>query len=456
MTKSIIWFRNDLRLADNPALDYAKSNNHEILFIYILDPNCPIGSASKWFLHHALLSLDADIKAKYNTQLLIESGDSFEMLQNYVSKFKVNHILWNRVYEPDIIKRDSKIKKFFIDANLSVTSFNASLLFEPAKIKNNSGQFFKVFTPFWKNCLTRISKISTPSEIPEAIKIIPLNNQVGSLNDLKLLPKNPNWSIGWEKLYDVSENAAHEIALEFMQNSMSSYHMLRDFPGKNGTSVLSPYIHFGLISSRQIYFKAMMFDESKGQFVFLSEIGWREFAYYLLYHFPELPERNFKAKFDNFAWVNNESEILKWQKGQTGFPIIDASMRQLWQTGWMHNRMRMVVASFLTKNLLVDWRIGAKWFNDCLVDADLAANSASWQWVAGSGVDAAPYFRIFNPITQSEKFDKNGDYIRKWLPELRDLSDKEIHMPSDRSNYKNAMIDLKVSRNRALELYRSL
>jgi len=200
----------------------------------------------------------------------------------------------------------------------------------------------------------------------------------------------------------------------------------------------------------------MMFDESKGQFVFLSEIGWREFAYYLLYHFPELPERNFKAKFDNFAWVNNESEILKWQKGQTGFPIIDASMRQLWQTGWMHNRMRMVVASFLTKNLLVDWRIGAKWFNDCLVDADLAANSASWQWVAGSGVDAAPYFRIFNPITQSEKFDKNGDYIRKWLPELRDLSDKEIHMPSDRSNYKNAMIDLKVSRNRALELYRSL
>jgi deoxyribodipyrimidine photo-lyase len=166
--------------------------------------------------------------------------------------------------------------------------------------------------------------------------------------------------------------------------------------------------------------------------------------------------RNFKAKFDNFPWLNNESDIKRWQKGQTGFPIIDAAMRQLWQTGWMHNRMRMVVASFLTKNLLVDWRIGAKWFSDCLVDADLAANSASWQWVAGSGVDAAPYFRIFNPITQSEKFDKNGDYIRKWLPELKDLTDKGIHMPSDRSNYTNAMIDLKASRNRALEIYRTL
>jgi deoxyribodipyrimidine photo-lyase len=456
MSKTIIWFRNDLRLADNPALNYAYLNNHEVIFLYISDPKHPIGSASKWFLHHALLSLAADLKEKYQANLIIDIGDSFEILQKYVKLHKINSILWNRVYEPQIIKRDIQIKKFFNDQSIQAKSFNASLFFEPNDIKNNSGEFFKVFTPFWRNCLSKLAKITNPLDIPETIKSIVTLTESKHINDLNLLPRKPNWALGWENIYKISEISAHEIAWDFMQNKMDLYHKNRDFPAKDGTSVLSPYIHYGLISSKQLYFKAMIFDEGEGRSVFLSELGWREFAYYLLYHFPAFPLQNFKAKFNNFPWLNNESEIIKWQKGQTGFPIIDAAMRQLWQTGWMHNRMRMVVASFLTKNLLVDWRIGAKWFNDCLVDADLAANSASWQWVAGSGVDAAPYFRIFNPITQSEKFDKNGDYIRKWVPELKYLTDKQIHMPSDRSNYKNAMIDLKATRNRALEIYRTL
>jgi deoxyribodipyrimidine photo-lyase len=241
-----------------------------------------------------------------------------------------------------------------------------------------------------------------------------------------------------------------------MKNRMTNYKEGRDFPATNNTSFLSPYLHFGLISPKQIYFKSLPFVGNSGSAHFLSEIGWREFSYHLLYHFPQLPTNNFKSKFDGFEWDNNKEDLEKWQKGMTGFPLIDAGMRQLYQTGWMHNRVRMVVASFLTKNLLIDWRIGKEWFDDCLVDADLAANSASWQWVAGSGADAAPYFRIFNPITQSEKFDSKGAYIRKWVPELADFSDKEIHCPKDRSKYPEAMIDLKFSRNRALAIYRNV
>lgn len=456
--KTIIWLRNDLRLYDNEALNYAYENKHEVLFLYIFDQSSSIGSASKWFLHQCLESFQSDIKKKYNADLIINSGNPQKILEEAVKKYDINSIIWNRVYEPAAIKRDAKIKEYFKQKNLDVKSFNSSLLFEPSKIKNLSGTYFKVFTPFWKKCLTQISNISNPCQIPKSLNIIQTkgNEFLIRLNNLNLVPKNPNWANNWNQLYKISEENAHDLAEDFIKNKMINYKIGRDFPASDNTSRLSSYLHFGLISSKQLYHKLIIFAGNTGLDHFLSEIGWREFSYHLLYHFAELPSNNFKSKFDNFAWENNQDHLEKWQKGMTGFPLIDAGMRQLWQTGWMHNRVRMVVASFLIKNLLIDWRIGASWFWDCLIDADLAANSASWQWVAGSGVDASPYFRIFNPITQSQKFDPTGEYIRRWVPEISDLSDKEIHQPLKRENYPEEMIDLKFSRNRALMLYKKL
>ena len=455
--KTIIWLKNDLRLSDNRALSHACKGNNKILFLYILDETPAIGAASKWFLYKALKSFKEDIKQKYNADLLIKSGNSKDIIDQIAKKYDIDSIVYNRVYEPDAIKRDAKIKEYFQQMNLEVKTFNSSLLFEPSKIKNLSGSYFKVFTPFWKKCLTQISNIDAPHKIPKSLELIKLEQNEGlNLQDLNLLPQSPNWAKNWDSLYKVSEEEAHNLAEDFMNNRMLNYVEGRDFPATNNTSFLSPYLHFGLISPKQIYFKSMIFSGNAGLNHFLSEIGWREFSYYLLYYFPDLPQKNFKSKFDSFPWENNKEDLEKWQKGMTGFPFIDAGMRQLWNTGWMHNRVRMVVASFLTKNLLIDWRIGERWFWDCLVDSDLAANSASWQWVAGSGADAAPYFRIFNPITQSQKFDPKGEYIRKWVPEIAHLSDKEIHCPVHRDEYPEAMVDLKFSRNRALAIYKKI
>lgn len=457
MKKTVIWLRNDLRLSDNAALHQSCQNNREVLFLYILDESNAIGSASKWFLHKALESFAKDIKQKYNANLLIKSGNPKSILEEIVKKYSIDSIFYNRVYEPYAIKRDTEIKSYFKQNNLEVKSFNSSLLFEPTEIKNLSGSYFKVFTPFWKKCLTQISNIESPFKIAKSLNLLKIDkNDSLPLKDLNLLPKKVNWAKSWDNLYKVSEEEAHNLADNFMQNKMLNYKEGRDFPGINNTSFLSPYLHLGLISPKQIYFKLLAFEPDNNSNCFLSEVGWREFSYYLLFHFPKLSHNNFKSKFDNFSWKNNKEDLKKWQKGITGFPLIDAGMRQLWQTGWMHNRVRMVVASFLTKNLLIDWRIGQEWFWDSLLDADLASNSASWQWVAGSGADAAPYFRIFNPITQSQRFDPKGQYIRKWVPEIADLSDKEIHCPINRSKYPKPMIDLKFSRNRALALYKEI
>ena len=455
MKNAIIWLKNDLRLSDNLAIDYAVQNNHQILFLYIEDKN--IGSASKWFLYQALKSFSKDIFQKYKAKLIIKSGDELDILQNLVQKYNINSIFWNRIYEPEKITRDIKIKKYFKENGLEVDSFNSSLLFEPFEIKNLSGSFFKVFTPFWKKCLTKIADLPFPKTIPEKLNLIQLDeNEDCDLEKLNLLPQNPNWAKNWNEIYKISEESAHDIADEFIKDKVTTYKTSRDFPAQNNTSFLSPFLHYGLISPKHLYYKVIPYFYNENVKCFLSEIGWREFSYHLLYNFPDLPKKNFKKKFDNFPWHNNKEDIKKWQRGQTGFPIIDAGMRELYQTGRMHNRVRMIVASFLTKNLLIDWKIGQEWFWDCLVDADLASNSASWQWVAGSGADAAPYFRIFNPTTQSEKFDPNGKYIKKWLPELKDLPNNEIHNPKDRSNYYPQITCLKESRNRALELYRRL
>jgi deoxyribodipyrimidine photo-lyase len=457
MNKTIIWLRNDLRLADNPALDDAYKNNYQILFLYIDDPEVKIGSAKKWFLYQALQAFQQDVQAKYRAKLVIKSGKPQEILAKLINKYQINNLFWNRIYEPKIIDRDSEIKEYFIKQNLLVKTFNSSLLFEPWQIKNLQGSYFKVFTPFWKKCFNLLNQVSNPCQIPVNLALVNIiEGESLALSHLNLLPKNPNWAAKWSNIYKVSEEDAHNIADDFIKNKLNNYKIARDFPAINKTSILSPYINLGLISAKQIYYKTIFYAEDQNTQHFLSEIGWREFSYHLLYHFPNLADDNFKIKFNNFPWENNQELLKKWQEGQTGFPLIDAGMRQLYQTGWMHNRVRMVVASFLTKNLLIDWRLGAKWFDDCLVDANLAANSASWQWVAGSGCDAAPYFRIFNPITQSQKFDSQGSYIRKWVPELVNYSDKEIHDPNNRDGYPEQITDLKASRNKALQIYKEL
>lgn len=454
---AIVWFRNDLRLSDNAALSHASSQNYHILFLYIYDPNYHIGAAAQWFLHQALASLAKDIKDKYKTNLIIESGNPQQVLEKVAKQYKIESIFWNRVYEPYTMQRDSAIKKHFQDKQFTVKSFNSSLLIEPGQFKNLSGSYYKVFTPFWKNCLKQIENTNLAVTNIDSIQTIQIpEDPTNNLNQLGLEPSKPNWAKGWDNIYKVSESRAQTICEDFIQQKVHNYKIERDHPNKPATSGLSPYLHFGLISPKQIYLQTLSVANNDSVQQFISEIGWREFSYYLLYHFPKLANTNFNSKFNKFAWENNPDHLKKWQTGKTGYPIVDAGMRQLWQTGWMHNRVRMIVASFLTKNLLIDWRLGAEWFSECLVDADLAANSASWQWVAGSGADSAPYFRIFNPISQSQKFDPQGDYLRRWLPELKDLNAKEIHIPTIRKNYPEPIVDLKISRQRALDNYQLL
>ena len=456
--KTIIWFRNDLRLSDNAALSLASKQNNAVIFIYIYNPKEQIGAAAKWFLHNALTALAADLKKYYGAKLLVKMGDEAEILTALIAKYQITKILWNRLYEPQAIIRDSKLKAQFKKQAIEVQSFNSSLLFEPNFIKNNAGEFFKVFSPFWRKCLSVIDSVNMPFTRPDKVNLVKLvEDDQSSVTDLPLLPTKPNWAKNWPNLYKISEEDVHAKAQDFIVNKVINYKNARDFPGQDATSLMSPFLHFGLISPKLLYFKLIPYlADHKGAVHYLSELGWREFSYYLLYHFPALETKNFNAKFDGFSWENDQEKLQKWQKGQTGFPIIDAGMRQLWQTGWMHNRVRMIVASFLIKNLLIDWRYGLAWFADCLIDADKAANAASWQWVAGSGADAAPYFRIFNPVTQSLKFDPEGVYIRKWVPEIAHLTNAQIHQPENIAGYFPPMVDLAKTRNIALENYKKL
>lgn len=463
MKKTIIWLSNDLRISDNLSIENAANRGDEILFLYIFDEKAQdkhkIGLAAKWFLHQALNALNINLKEKYNTSLIIKKGDSLTIIEDLINKYQINSLFFSRDFFAPIIAKQNSIKDHFEKKQIEVKSFNNYLLFDPENIKNLSKSYFKIFTPFWKKCLEELAFISSPVKAPQKINLVKIEPQESlELANLNLLPSKPNWAKSWPNLWPVSEDAAHDLAHNFIQEKLLNYKANRDFPSADNTSILSPYLNFGIISPKQIYFKIIPFLNHEGSSCFLSEIGWREFSHHLLFHFPQLPWQNFKSQFDNFAYENNQELLKKWQKGETGYPLIDAGMRQLWHSGFMHNRVRMVVASFLTKNLLIDWRLGQEWFWDCLIDANIASNSASWQWVAGSGADAAPYFRIFNPITQSEKFDANGDYIRKWVPEIAWLPNSQIHFPSaeNRQNYFQPIIDLNSSRNRALELYKKL
>ncbi len=431
---SLIWFRLDLRLADNPALQAALKRGAVVpIFIHAPEEEAPWspGGASLWWLHQSLKLLDASLR-ELGSQLVIRRGPSLETLSALAKETGATAVFWNRRYEPVVTRRDTKIKAALREMGLKVESFNGALLHEPWTIQNQSGKPFQVFTPFWKHCLTK----SDPAEpLPRPRKLIAPERWPKSLalEALELEPKI-KWAEGMRAEWQPGEMGAAAQLKKFLAAAFSNYTKDRNRPDLTGTSRLSPHLHFGEISPRQIWHAVRRQATANGLSTwrtsqFLTEVGWREFAHHLLHHFPHTPTEPLRADFKKFPWRKDAEFLDVWQKGKTGYPIVDAGMRELWTTGWMHNRVRMLVASFLVKDLLLSWTAGAAWFWDTLVDADLAQNTLGWQWTAGCGADAAPYFRVFNPIGQGEKFDPRGDYVRRWCPELAKLPDEWLHQP---------------------------
>ncbi len=433
---AIVWFRRDLRLEDNPALTEAVDRGGPLIPVFIWAPgeagSWPPGSASRWWLHQSLKDLDRKLNS-LGSRLIFRIGPSEEALQSLINKTGASGVFWNRLYEPALANRDREIERK-LQGQVSVETFNGSLLFEPGDIRTRQGDPYRVFTPFWKNCRSREQPrepLPTPSKW-RAPKAWP--SSVG-LKALQLEPEI-DWAGGLRETWTPGEAGAEQRLVRFLDRALSDYQRSRDVPGRRGTSELSPHLHFGEISPWHIWHAVrdvagddLRTSAGKSGQTYLAELGWREFSHHVLSNFPETSDAPLHKKFENFPWNENPEGLKVWQRGLTGVPIVDAGMRQLWETGWIHNRVRMIVASFLTKDLRINWREGAKWFWDTLVDADLANNTMGWQWSAGCGADAAPYFRIFNPVSQGEKFDPQGNYVRRYVPELRALPDCWIHRP---------------------------
>jgi deoxyribodipyrimidine photo-lyase len=434
-TSTIVWFRQDLRLDDQPALHAAQSD--DVIPVYLWDPaeegDWPMGAASRWWLHHSLQQLDEQLRA-VGSRLIIRQGKALSVLTELVRETGATSVYWTRRYEPAAIERDKLVKSGLRQHGIQAESYNGQLLFEPWEIQTNEGRPYQVFTAFWKSCLNR-QEPAEPEPAPRKLNSPATWPQSLSIDGLKLLPKI-SWDSGFAEVWAPGSQSASRKLKSFLKSSIDDYCERRDLPAQIGTSRLSPHLHFGEISPRTIWHEIKRFahphksaQAPAGAETYLKELGWREFAHHLMFHFPHTAKEPLRDDFFRFPWVRDAKGLKAWQQGKTGYPIVDAGMRELWTTGWMHNRVRMIVASFLVKDLLIPWQRGAEWFWDTLVDADLANNSLGWQWSAGCGADAAPYFRVFNPGLQSEKFDANGDYIRKWVPELEQIPSKWIHEP---------------------------
>jgi deoxyribodipyrimidine photo-lyase len=468
---AVLWFRQDLRLADNPALDAAVRGGRSILPVYILDDEnagaWKMGAASRWWLHQSLASLNQALDGR----LVFLRGDARTLLPELVRDSGAEAVYWNRCYEPWRIDRDKEVKDALRGNSVSVRSFNGSVLFEPPNTNKPDGTPYRVFTPFYRRgCLENGIPPREPLKAPQSISLLSTSSGI-TLDELGLLPRT-QWYDGIADEWSPGEDGAAKRLRTFLSVGLSHYDKGRDRPDQRFVSRLSPHLHFGEVSPNQVWFAVQ--DKCRDPATpdadrFLSELGWREFSNNLLYNEPALPTKNLQRKFDNFPWRDDEAALQKWQRGRTGYPIVDAGMRELWETGYIHNRVRMIVGSFLVKNLLLHWLHGARWFWDTLVDADLANNSASWQWIAGCGADAAPYFRIFNPVTQGKKFDPGGHYVRRFVPELAAMPDKFLHNPweapeevladagiSPGVSYPEPIVDLKASRERALAAFKSL
>ncbi|QQL46057.1 cryptochrome/photolyase family protein [Sulfuriroseicoccus oceanibius] len=463
---AIVWFRRDLRLADNPALAAAVATGAPVLALFLHDAaeleKSGEGGASRWWLHQALRDLGDQIKQLGGALHLKTTTDVESDLLELVREHNACGVFWNRRYEPHGVATDTAIKSALQKAGITAKSFGASLIHEPTDIANQSGKPFQVFTPFWKHCITH--EVGQPLTMPD-LKDKFANSPAQDIDDLALLPTIP-WHEKLADHWNPTRQGGEERLAQFTENAAADYSDQRDIPSIDGTSKLSPWLHFGQISVREIIHQLRTAKVKDVEKSVIRQLYWRDFAHHLMFHFPHSITRSLKEEYDQFPWSADDELAERWRRGKTGYPIIDAALRQLWETGWMHNRVRMIVGSLLVKHMLQPWQTGAEWFADTLVDADLANNIMGWQWVAGSGADAAPYFRIFNPVTQAHRFDPDGDYVRKYLPELAKLPGKSIHEPWNLSkaelekagitlgkDYPFPIVDLAGGRKQALDAY---
>ncbi|MGF1641638.1 MAG: cryptochrome/photolyase family protein [Rhodospirillales bacterium] len=432
----VVWFRQDLRLADNPALAAAVDGERAVVAVYVLDDETPgrwrTGGAARWWLHHGLAALAADL-GRLGAPLVLRRGRAADQIEALAAEVGAAAVHWNGQPEPHWRATDTELERRLAARGVAPRAFTAATLFEPATIVNLQGTPFRVFTPFWKACLAAAPP-GPPLPAPRRLRTVSPPPDGDSLADWALLPTRPDWAGGLRDTWRPGEAGARARLRTFVDDHLAGYGRLRDRPEPGATSRLSPHLHFGEVSARQVWHVVqhrMAADPSAahGGAAFLRELGWREFCTHLLHDHPDLAEAPLQPRFARFPWKDDGTALRAWQRGSTGYPIVDAGMRQLWHTGWMHNRVRMIVASFLVKHLLLPWQWGEAWFWDTLVDADLANNAGGWQWVAGCGADAAPYFRIFNPILQGEKFDPDGAYVRRWVPELARVPARWIHRP---------------------------
>lgn len=434
MKPTIVLFGDDFRLCDNRALIWAAQRG-PVIPIYILDDTnlnpFPPGGAARWWLQESIKDLSASI-LKRGASLILRRGDRYNVLQDIINTTGAITVTWNRRYEPFLKKQDETLAAALSSNNIDIKIHDGFLLFDPTLIHTQSGTPYKVFTPFSRACL---STQAPPPPLPAPLKITGPSNLISDpLESWKLVPTTAQWPKILATHWHIGEIAAQKQLKKFTDDILSSYNIKRDRPDHDGTSRLSPYLHFGQISPQHIWHtihKAALSTSISNASIerYLLEILWREFSWHLLSHFPDLTHKPLLDSFINFPWRRDETGVNAWKTGQTGYPLVDAGMRQLWQTGWMHNRVRMITASFLVKHLLIDWRVGASWFWDTLVDADLGNNTGGWQWVAGCGADSAPYYRIFNPVIQGNKFDPDGTYVRRYVPELAKLNTRWIHEP---------------------------
>ena len=465
MSTVLVWLRNDLRVSDNPALDAARRFGERVVALYVHETDPDIrapGGAARWWLHQSLVALSKDL-ADSGIALQVETGLAAEVVDRVRRAIEADAVHWNRRYAPGQREVDAAIKSDLRKQGVDVRSHSGNVLLEPWEIETGQGKPYSVFTPFWKALKER--------DIARPLPQFPKGGDKVSAGRIDPDYRQPEWAGKLAQHWDIGETAAQERLKQFLEACVNDYPKGRDYPARNVTSQLSPHLRFGEISPRHVWHAAGAFahvhpEGASAVEKFLSELAWRDFSYHQLYHRDDIAKVPMQAKYGDLKWRHAPAQLKAWQAGQTGIPIVDAGMRELWETRYMHNRVRMLVASFLTKNLLIDWREGEYWFWDCLVDADDANNPASWQWVAGSGLDAAPYFRIFNPVTQSERFDPDGDYVRRWVPELGALPNKNIHDPSQApeavleragvmlgETYPRAIVDLKDTRRRALDAF---
>ncbi|HSG69614.1 MAG TPA: deoxyribodipyrimidine photo-lyase [Planctomycetaceae bacterium] len=466
MSATIVWFRRDLRLDDQPALQAAIDRGQPIVPVFLWSPEVEApwqpGAASRSWLHHSLESLSNQLRTR-GSRLILRQGCSQTLLDDLIKETGASAVYWNRLYDPTPRQRDEQVAGHLKKTGIDVRTFNGSLLLEPWDISTKQHNPYQVFTPFWNTALSTLripNEWTCPARINTPHRIQDLQSE--PLASLKLLPRL-GWDTGFYNCWTPGVPGAEAQLERFLETALSAYSDGRDRPDRTGTSRLSPHLHFGEISVWKIWRTitqrvSQAANSRKSSEFFLRELGWREFAHHLLHHFPETTHRPLRENFENFPWESDERLLGKWQRGETGYPIVDAGMRELWQTGWMHNRVRMIAASFLTKDLRISWQQGAAWFWETLVDADLANNTLGWQWTAGCGADAAPYFRVFNPTTQSRKFDPAGEYIRRYIPELRHLPIKSLHEPgrADASGYPPPMVEHREARELALAAFESI